>query len=70
MEWGDKYFGAGMDGDALRCYRAALWRDGTLAWKGRFVHRYLGLMAGRRIYERVKRLVPPNGRTWGSSRFL
>ena len=35
-DWGDKYFGAGMDADALRCYRAALHFDPIQSWKGRF----------------------------------
>jgi glycosyltransferase involved in cell wall biosynthesis len=55
-EWGNKYFGARMNADALRCYRAALRSDPTQGWKGRFIHRYIGLLVGRRIYDGVKRL--------------
>jgi glycosyltransferase involved in cell wall biosynthesis len=55
-DWGNKYFGAWMDADASRCYRAALRFDPTQCWKGRFMHRYIGLMFGRTIYERVKRM--------------
>jgi hypothetical protein len=55
-DWGNKYFGARMNADALRCYRAALRSDPTQCWKGRFIHRYIGLLVGRRIYDGVKRL--------------
>jgi glycosyltransferase involved in cell wall biosynthesis len=55
-DWGNKYFGAEMNADAQRCYRAALALDPTLAWKGRFLHRLAGLLAGRRTYEVTKRL--------------
>jgi glycosyltransferase involved in cell wall biosynthesis len=55
-DWGNKYFGARMDADASRCYRAALRSDPTQCWKGRFIHRYIGLLVGRRIYDGVKRL--------------
>jgi hypothetical protein len=55
-DWGDKYFGARMDANASRCYRAALRFDPTEWWKGRFMHRYIGLLFGRTIYERVKRI--------------
>src|SRR5262249_38705491 len=54
--WGDKYFGAHMDADASRCYRAALWFDPGQCWKGRFMHRYIGLLVGRTIYDWLKRL--------------
>ncbi len=53
-DWGDKYFGAGMDADALRCYRAALYFDPIQSWKGRFLHRLIGLLVGRGTYERAK----------------
>jgi glycosyltransferase involved in cell wall biosynthesis len=55
-DWGNKYFGAGMDADALRCYRAVLHIDPTQSWKGRFLHRLVGLLVGRSIYERAKRV--------------
>src|SRR5262249_45834929 len=55
-DWGNKYFGARMDADALRSYRAALRSDMAQYWKGRFLHRYIGLLIGRTIYERVKRM--------------
>jgi glycosyltransferase involved in cell wall biosynthesis len=55
-DWGNKYFGARMDADASRCYRAALRFDSTQYWRGRFLHRYIGLLVGRNIYERVKRM--------------
>jgi glycosyltransferase involved in cell wall biosynthesis len=55
-DWGNKYFGARMDADASRCYEAALRFDPTQYWKGRFLHRYIGLLVGRNIYERVKRM--------------
>ena len=55
-DWGNKYFGAGMDADALRCYRAALHFDANQAWKGRFLHRLIGLLAGRSTYEWAKRI--------------
>jgi hypothetical protein len=53
-DWGNKYFGASMDADALRCYRTALNFDPAQCWKGHFLHRYIGLLVGRTIYERVK----------------
>jgi glycosyltransferase involved in cell wall biosynthesis len=53
---GNKYFGARMDADASRCYRAALRLDPAQCWKGRFLHRYIGLLVGRTIYEQVKRM--------------
>jgi glycosyltransferase involved in cell wall biosynthesis len=59
-DWGNKYFGVGMDADALRCYRAALRLDKTQYWKGRFLHRYLGLCVGRSMYDRTKRLIRPS----------
>ena len=55
-DWGNKYFGARMDADASRCYRAALRFDPAQCWKGRFIHRYIGLLVGRTIYDRVKHL--------------
>jgi hypothetical protein len=55
-DWGNKYFGAGMDADASRCYRAALRFDPAQCWKGRFMHRYIGLLVGRTIYDWIKRL--------------
>jgi glycosyltransferase involved in cell wall biosynthesis len=55
-DWGNKYFGSRMDADALRCYRAALRFDLAQWWKGRFMHRYVGLLVGRTIYDRMKRL--------------
>jgi hypothetical protein len=55
-DWGNKYFGARMDADASRCYRAALRFDPAQSWKGRFMHRYIGLLVGRTTYERVKRI--------------
>jgi glycosyltransferase involved in cell wall biosynthesis len=66
-DWGNKYFGARMDSDALRCYRAALRLDPAQFGKGRFMHRYIGLLVGRKTYDRVKRvarqLVAPQLRT-------
>jgi len=53
-DWGDKYFGVGMDEAALRCYRRAISLDARQAWRGRFLHRTLGLLIGRRSYERTK----------------
>ena len=55
-DWGNKYFGARMDADASRCYRAALRFDPTQSWKGRFLHRYIGLLVGRNSYDQVKRM--------------
>jgi glycosyltransferase involved in cell wall biosynthesis len=55
-DWGNKYFGARMDSDASRCYRAALRFDLAQCWKGRFMHRYIGLMFGRTIYDWMKRM--------------
>ena len=54
IDWGNKYFGAGMDADALRCYRQALRTDPILALQGRFLHRVAGLAIGRPRYERAK----------------
>jgi glycosyltransferase involved in cell wall biosynthesis len=51
---GDKYFGMRMDGDALRCYRAALQKNPRLLWQGGFLHRAIGLLLGRRRYDRLK----------------
>lgn len=53
-EWGDRYFGHGMDTAAFRCYWRALRFDAHQAWRGRFLHRMLGLLVGRRSYERAK----------------
>ena len=53
-DWGDRYFGAAMDPDALRCYRRAIASDPRALWRGGFLHRMLGLLAGRRRYEWVK----------------
>jgi glycosyltransferase involved in cell wall biosynthesis len=55
-DWGNQYFGVRMDADASRCYRAALRFDPAQFWKGRFMHRYIGLMVGRTIYDRIKRV--------------
>jgi hypothetical protein len=55
-DWGNKYFGACMDADSLRCYRAALHFDPAQCWKGRFLHHYVGLLVGQTIYERAKRM--------------
>src|SRR6266404_5366987 len=55
-DWGNKYFGARMDADALRCYRAALRLDPGQFGRGRFMHRYIGLLVGRKTYDRVKRV--------------
>jgi glycosyltransferase involved in cell wall biosynthesis len=55
-DWGNKYFGSRMDADALRCYRAALRFDLALWWRGRFLHRYVGLLVGRTIYDRLKHM--------------
>jgi glycosyltransferase involved in cell wall biosynthesis len=55
-DWGNKYFGARMDADASRCYQAALRFDPAQSWKGRFMHRYIGLLLGRTTYDRVKRM--------------
>lgn len=52
--WGDRYFGAGLNDQARRCYAAALRHDPALFWRGRFQHRLAGLMVGRERYERVK----------------
>jgi glycosyltransferase involved in cell wall biosynthesis len=52
-DWGNKYFGAGMDADALRCYRAALHFDSTQSWNGRFLHRLIGLLVGRSPFRRA-----------------
>jgi glycosyltransferase involved in cell wall biosynthesis len=65
-DWGNKYFGERMDADALRCYRAAMRFDRTQCWKGRFLHRLIGLLVGRSTYERAKRvahLLTPRLRT-------
>jgi glycosyltransferase involved in cell wall biosynthesis len=66
VDWGNNYFGARMDADALRCYRAALHFDPTQFWKGRFMHRCIGLLVGRTLYERVKRMAHLSGlsRLW------
>jgi glycosyltransferase involved in cell wall biosynthesis len=53
-EWGDRYFGMMMNADALRCYLAALQKDPRLVWRGRFLHRVIGLMLGRQRYDRLK----------------
>jgi glycosyltransferase involved in cell wall biosynthesis len=55
-DWGNKYFGARMDADSARCYRTALRFDPWKCWRGGFMHRYIGLLFGRTIYERVKRV--------------
>ena len=54
-DWGNKYFGAGLDQQARRCYVTALRHDPTLAWQGGFLHRLAGLAVGRGLYERAKR---------------
>ena len=55
-DWGNKYFGARMDADALRCYRAALRLDPGQFGRGRFTLRYVGLLVGRKTYDSVKRV--------------
>jgi glycosyltransferase involved in cell wall biosynthesis len=55
-DWGDKYFGARMDADALRCYRAALRLDPGQFGRGPFMHRYIGLLVGRKTYDSLKRV--------------
>lgn len=53
-DWGDKYFGAGMNADARRCYGSALKLQLSSTWTLGFLHRYLGLLLGRTAYERAK----------------
>jgi glycosyltransferase involved in cell wall biosynthesis len=53
-DWGNKYFGQGMNADALRCYGRAVGLDVRQFWQGGFLHRAFGLLIGRRNYERVK----------------
>jgi hypothetical protein len=72
-DWGNKYFGARMNADALRCYRAALRLDRGQFGSGGFMHRYVGLLVGRKTYDSVKRvarrLAAPRLGTWESSEF-
>jgi glycosyltransferase involved in cell wall biosynthesis len=53
-DWGDKYFGAGMNAEALRCYKAALRLAPSQAWRGKFLHRLVGLTVGRERYDVMK----------------
>ena len=53
-DWGNRYFGLGMNAAALRCYWRALRLDQRQAWRGRFLHRMLGLLIGRQSYEHAK----------------
>ncbi len=53
--WGDRYFGAGMDSDARRCYGRAM---DTSLWRflvSSSFRRFLGLRMGRANYEQLKR---------------
>lgn len=61
-EWGDKYFGAGMNAEATRCYKAALRLGPSQAWRGKFLHRLAGLMVGRERYEAMKSRLPGRAR--------
>lgn len=56
VDWGDKYFGAGVDDKAFRCYLQAVRLDPALVWRGRFIHRATGLLVGRQHYESFKKL--------------
>jgi glycosyltransferase involved in cell wall biosynthesis len=58
VDWGNKYFGAGMNTDALRCYRRALRHDPRQVWQGGFMHRLTGLLIGRERYESIKARLP------------
>jgi hypothetical protein len=53
-DWGNRYFGVGMNAAALRCYWRAICLDTRQAWRGHFLHRMLGLLVGRESYERAK----------------
>ena len=61
-EWGDKYFGAAMNAEALRCYKSALRLETSQAWRGKFLHRLAGLLLGRERYEAVKSRLPGRAR--------
>jgi len=61
-DWGNKYFGAGMDAAAQRCYLQALRLDPRQAWQGAFLHRLAGLALSRERYERLKAWLPRAGR--------
>src|SRR5262249_20714946 len=55
VDWGNKYFGARMNADALRCYWRALSLDPRQVWQGGFLHRLAGLLIGRQHYESIKK---------------
>ena len=55
-DWGNKYFGAGMNAEARRCYVEAIRRAPSMLWRGGFAHRLAGLLVGRGVYERAKSL--------------
>ena len=61
-DWGDKYFAVGMNADCLRCYLAAIVRDPALIINTPVARRTAGVMMGRGIYERIKRLAKGRGR--------
>jgi glycosyltransferase involved in cell wall biosynthesis len=54
-DWGDRYFGAGMNEDARRCYTEAIRCDLGEALRSKFLHRYVGLVIGRPAYDSAKR---------------
>ena len=57
IEFADKYFGAGMAGDARRCYVQAIrHRPAALFAHGVF-RRLLGTVIGLRIYDSIKRML-------------
>jgi len=55
LDYANKYFGAGMDVDAKRCYWAAIKRDVFLLSKFAIVRRLLGTYLGLNLYNKVKK---------------
>ena len=55
LDYANKYFGAGMDVDAKRCYWAAIKRDLFLLSNFEIVRRLLGTYLGYNLYNNIKR---------------
>ena len=55
LDYANKYFGAGMDVDAKRCYWSAIKRDLFLLFNFGIVRRLLGTYLGYNLYNKVKR---------------
>ena len=57
LDYANKYFGAGMDVDAKRCYWSAIKRDLFLLSNFGIVRRLLGTYLGYNLYNKMKRYI-------------